>query len=60
LRSVLLGCVAAGIFLALGWPALVSNDPASAAFELVAKATAAAFFVSLAALLAMKARRGGR
>jgi hypothetical protein len=60
LGIVLWSSVAVGIFLAFGWPALVSGDRASVAYELIAKATLAAFFVTLAALLVLKARRGGR
>jgi hypothetical protein len=49
-----------GIALAFAWPALVSRDPADAAFEWLGKATLAGFFASLAALLALKLRRLAR
>ena len=60
LHALLWLSVASGIFLAFAWPSLVSDDPASGAFEAIAKATLAVFFLVLAAILAAKARRGGR
>lgn len=59
LLGILWCSIAMAIFLAFGWHALVSGDPASALYEGLAKSTMTAFFAALAALLVMKARRGG-
>ena len=43
-----------GVFLAFGWPLVVSSDPASKAYHVAAVATLVAFLVSVAAVLATK------
>jgi hypothetical protein len=48
----------AGIFLAFGWPFVVSPDPAGEAFRLVAIATVVVFLVSLATLVFARALAG--
>ena len=52
--------VGAAILLAFAWPGLVSLDPANRNFEVLGKATLAAFFVALAAVLALKLLRIGK
>lgn len=59
LRSILWASVALAAFLAFAWPALVSPEPGSVTFEVLAKATLAAFFIALAGLLLLKARGPG-
>ena len=44
----------AGVFLAFGWPLLVSTDPASAVFHGLAIATLIALLGSIAVTLAAK------
>ncbi len=46
----------AGIFLAFGWPLVVSADPSSEAFHVAAVATLVVFLLSVAACLLV--RRG--
>lgn len=60
LAGILWASVASAILLAFAWPALVSPDPADGRFEMLGKATLAAFFASLAALLVLKLRHGRR
>lgn len=59
LRFTLRVSAAAGAFLAFGWPALVSADPASPAFRVVAVTTLVVFLASLGAACALRARKAG-
>ena len=56
-RAVFGASVAATLLLTFVWPLAVSSDPAHAGFKLAAIATFAVFFVSLAALLALRLAR---
>lgn len=60
LRSILWLATASGLFLAFGWPYLVSSDPGGPAFRVAGTITAAALVLALGGLVALKAwRRGG-
>lgn len=49
--------VASCVFLAFGWPFLVTSDPADGAFRVVAVGSLMAFLASLAAVILLKAAR---
>lgn len=52
--------LAAGVFLAFGWPFLVSRDPASAAFRWLATATLVVFLAALVGLVIARATAAQR
>ena len=60
LEGALWASVVTMLYLTFAWPFLHSSDPADAAFKPVAIAAFAAFFLSLAALIAQKACRAPR
>lgn len=55
LKAAMWSSLAAGVFLAFGWPFLVSRDPASVAFRWMATATLVVFLVALVGLVTGKA-----
>lgn len=55
-RLALYAAIAGAIFLAFGWPYLVSSDPADPAFRVAALATVCMFFGTLAACCALRMR----
>ena len=57
MRVVMWSAVAVGIFLAFGWPFVVSTDPSDPLFRVLAIGTVVALLASIAALLFLRARR---
>lgn len=57
LRLVLWIAAAAGVFLAFGWPFVVSSDPAGGALHVAGIATVTAFLVALGACACIAAAR---
>ena len=53
-RAVMWLSIAAGMFLAFGWPLVVGTDPASESFHAAAITTLVALLASIGAILAMK------
>jgi hypothetical protein len=53
-RALMWISAASGVFLAFGWPLLVSADPSSPAFHTIAVATVVAFLASLVMTLATR------
>ena len=60
LRVLLWACCACGIFVAFGWPFVVSDDPASPALRWFGMATFGAFLIVLAVASCVTALRGER
>ena len=58
LRIALWASAAAGIFIAFGWPFVVSADPASPALRWIGTGVAATFLVALALAAVLTAMRG--
>ena len=57
-KVLLFASVASGIFLAFGWPFVVSADPASESFRIVAVATLIGLLVSLSVVIVLNAALG--